>query len=82
MYLMKGCESRSEASGNETHTNRFCVVQENIKHLVVMHRPRKLGLYSQDLGLSIFLYNTKPVSMRIVSSVAPQYNCVTSLLLT
>ena len=30
-----------------------------------MHRPRKLGLYFKDLGLYIFLYNTKPVSMRI-----------------
>ena len=43
----------------------FVVVQENIKPSVLMHRPRKLGLYFEDLGLYIFLYNTKPVSMRI-----------------
>ena len=29
-----------------------------------MHKPRKLGLYFEDLGLYIFLYNTKPVSIR------------------
>ena len=31
-----------------------------------MHRPRMLSLYFQDLRLYIFLYNIKPVSMRIV----------------
>ena len=30
-----------------------------------MHRPGKLGLYSEDLEIYIFLCNTKPVSMRI-----------------
>ena len=33
----------------------FVVVQENINPSVLMHRPRKLGLYFKDLGLYIFL---------------------------
>ena len=44
----------------------FVVVQENIKPSVLMHRPYKLGLYFKDLGLHIFLYNIKPVNMRII----------------
>ena len=53
-------------SGHKTHTNRFCVVQENIKPMVLIHRPRKRGLYFEDLEPYIFLYNTKPVSMCIL----------------
>ena len=44
----------------------FVVVEETVKPSVLVHRPRKLGLYFKDLGLYIFLYNTKPVSMRII----------------
>ena len=44
----------------------FVVVKENIKPSVLMHRARDLGLYFKDLGLYIFLYNTKPVSIRIL----------------
>ena len=44
----------------------FVVVQENLKPLVLLHRPRKLGLHSKDLGLYIFLHNTKPVSIHII----------------
>ena len=56
----------------------FVVVQENIKPSVLMHRSHKLGLYLNDLGLYSFLYNTKPVSMRIVitetiKATAPPY---------
>ena len=52
----------------------FVVAQENIKPSVLMHRPRKLGLYFKDLGLYIFLYNTKPVSMRILLNICTPFS--------
>ena len=53
----------------------FVVIQENIKPSVLMHRPRKLGLYFKNLGLYIFLHNTKPVSIRIVKTIEPVLTC-------
>ena len=50
----------------------FVVVQENVKPSVLMHRPRKLGLYFKDLGL-IFSCTTQ--NRLVCAYETPKNNC-------
>ena len=56
-------------SGNKTHTNRFCCCTGKYKAIGLNAQTSQarsvLFVLFSDLGLYIFLHNTKPVSMRI-----------------
>ena len=49
------------------HTNRFCIVQENIKTEVLKVQTELARSIHYDRGLHIFLHNTKPVSMSFIT---------------
>ena len=49
------------------HTNRFCVVQENISPRSLKYRPSLRGLCIKTEGVIFSCTTTKPVSMSFIT---------------